>query len=393
MEPLICPQCGGKITSYAPGQRFTTCSYCSTTFLIEENKQTPTPAAPVYEPYKYSGPKPQLFVVIIGAVIAVMVGVLLIGLAASKKGIASPPRTGGFFPSSPTPKVTPVPTPNPNILEFGGTGTGEGQFKDANSITVDKQGRIYVSDDTLRVQQFDAGGNFLKAIQVPAKTGNYDHARTIDKIAAGDDGKLYVAVGGVIEVFGEKSTKFDRVIEMAPDYIQDFALKSDGGMDIIYDNDRIETLIVVTKTGTITKEIAGFHTKALDAAISPRDTAIAAIRLAVDGTGNIFSVYAFGDLGSYQISSNNDELMVASYSPAGKFISKFVQSMNSCGIETDSRGRVYLSESDRLNLYTNTGQPAGTITLLDGIHAFTIDKDGFVFALLGDRVVKRPPVE
>ncbi len=38
MKPLICPQCGGKITSYLPLQNFATCGYCETKIVIE--KQT-----------------------------------------------------------------------------------------------------------------------------------------------------------------------------------------------------------------------------------------------------------------------------------------------------------------------------------------------------------------
>ena len=71
MEPLICPQCGGQITTYVPGQAFTTCQYCSTTFLIEANKQKDLP---VYEPVEESfQPKSQSQVII-----GVMVGVFVV---------------------------------------------------------------------------------------------------------------------------------------------------------------------------------------------------------------------------------------------------------------------------------------------------------------------------
>jgi hypothetical protein len=45
---------------------------------------------------------------------------------------------------------------------------------------------------------------------------NYEHARTIDKIAVGDDGKLYVAVGGVVLVYGEQSTEPVHTFQVAP---------------------------------------------------------------------------------------------------------------------------------------------------------------------------------
>ena len=50
MRPLICPQCGGQITEYPEGARFTTCDYCETRFVIEENKAPRGPQAPVEAP-------------------------------------------------------------------------------------------------------------------------------------------------------------------------------------------------------------------------------------------------------------------------------------------------------------------------------------------------------
>jgi len=391
MEPLICPQCGGQITDYVEGRTFATCGYCSTRFLIEQNRESVVSPPPVYEPLETTRFRPQVFVSVIGGVFAVIAFFVFVALVSSKRT----PTVGSTFYGTPRPSATTPAlksSPNPNLLEFGGKGTGSGLFQDANSIAVDRQGRIYVSDDSLRVQQFDEKGQYLKTVQVPANTGNYDHARTIDKIAVGQDNTLYVAVGGVIQVYPENAVKLSRVIEMAPDYIQDFALKSDGGMVIIYDDDRVETLIVVTKTGTITKRVTGFHTKALDAAISPQETAISAIRLAVDGAGNIFSVYAFGDLGSYSISSNNDELMIARFTPEGKYVNKFAQSISSCGIEVDNQSRIYVTEGDSISIYSNTGQLLNSVPGLSGANAFALDKDNNIYVLTQDKVVKRPAI-
>jgi len=391
MEPLICPQCGGQITDYVEGRTFATCGYCSTRFLIEQNRESVVSPPPVYEPLETTRFRPQVFVSVIGGVFAVIAFFIFVALVSSEKT----PTVGSTFYGTPRPSASAPAlksSPNPNLLEFGGKGTGSGLFQDANSIAVDRQGRIYVSDDSLRVQQFDEKGQYLKTVQVPANTGNYDHARTIGKIAVGQDNTLYVAVGGVIQVYPENAVKLSRVIEMAPDYIQDFALKSDGGMVIIYDDDRVETLIVVTKTGTITKRVTGFHTKALDAAISPQETAISAIRLAVDGAGNIFSVYAFGDLGSYSISSNNDELMIARFTPEGKYVNKFAQSISSCGIEVDNQSRIYVTEGDSISIYSNTGQLLNSAPGLSGANAFALDKDNNIYVLTQDKVVKRPAI-
>jgi hypothetical protein len=389
MEPLICPQCGGQITSYEPGATFATCGYCATKFLIAQNKQSDV--APDLSP-PVTSVSPRVISVI---VVAVLVAVAF-GLIAAMFGKKSPPTTGT---TSRTPYAT---TPKPasgsaaaapsNLLEFGGKGTGNGLFQDANSIAVDTKGRIYVSDDSMRVQQFDEKGQYLRTIQVPTKGRNYDKARTVEKIAVGDDGKLYVAVGGVLLVYADGASEFSKTIQVAPDYIEDFALKSDGGVLAVSTNDQIETLLYINKAGSISRRIRGFHTDALDAAISPRQTAVASIRIAVDGAGRIFSVYALGDLGSYSISSNNDELLIAHFNADGKFLNKFVQSMTSCGIAVDNQGRVYVSDSESIDAYNERGEPSGAVTSVGRATAFALDKDNNVYVLREDKVIKRPPI-
>jgi len=394
MEPLICPQCGGQITTYLPGQVFTTCEYCSTTFRIDTNKEKDVSVPmPVYKPIETEpNIKPQYIIPVLAGVFAVFGIVILIALASSTKSSKNPPYRTLYTAPSVTP--TPSPTPITNLLEFGATGTGDGLFKDANTIAVDKQGRIYVGDDTLRVQQFNEKGQFLRVIQVPSKTSHYDRARTIDKIAAGDNGRLYVAVGGTILIYEEGSTEPDHTIHAAPSYVQDFALRSDGGLVLIENDDKIETLVIVSKANKVLKHISGFHTNAADAALSPYETGLNAIRIAVDGAGNIYSVYAFGDLGSYSLSYNREELMIFRFTPEGKYVNKFVESMTSCGIEVDNQSRIYVSEGSQIDVYTNTGQAVNSIKGdLSSITAFALDKDNNVYVLIKDKVIKRPGIQ
>ncbi len=298
-------------------------------------------------------------------------------------------------PTYPTvsPRLSPTPTPNLNLLEFGGKGTGEGLFKDAGSIAVDSKGRIYVGDDSLRVQQFDAEGKFLKLWQIPSQTVNYKRARTINKIAVGNDDTLYVAVGGVILLYNQESGEPVHTIHNAPDYTQDFALRSDGGLLLVSNDDQIETLFFVNKNKKVTRRIKGFHTETADAAMSPYETGLAAIRIAVDGANNIYSIYALGDLGSYQLSYNPEDFMIFRFTPEGKYVNKFVQTMNSCGIEVDNQSRIYISEDKSISIYSNTGESLAAIDNLSGIDAFALDKQNNVYVVDDDRVIKRAAVQ
>ena len=391
MEPLICPQCGGQITNYSPGQTIATCEYCETKFVIAENKKPAEP--PIFEENVSATPNFGLIIGIVIGVVVLVAGGVLISVVSSVRTAVSRIPTITSPSRATTTKTEPTPTPTPELLEFGGKGTGNGFFKDADSLAVDAKGRIYVSDESLRVQQFDDKGQFLKLWQIPSKGANYEHARSIDKVAVAADGKLYVAIGGVVLVYNESATEPSRTIQFAPDYIQDFALRADGGILLVTSNDRIETLLFMNKAGKVTKRLSGFHTNALDAAVSPQETAVAAIRIATDGTGNIFSVYAFGDLGSYSLSSNSEELLIARFSPEGKFVNKFVPSMKSCGIETDSQGRIYISDAVNINIYKNNGDLAGSILGGGQITAFALDKENNVYLLREDKVVKKAAIQ
>lgn len=390
MKPLICPQCGGKITEYSQWQQFATCDYCGSKFLIEPHKQV---AEPVDQPLKTTTVNPNVFIGIIAAAIFAVGGIFLIAVLTGKKEtkperpiVYQPP----VFPTA-TPRISP--TPNPNLLEFGGKGTANGLFKDADALAVDSKGRIYVADNSLRVQQFDEKGNFLKVWQIPATGKHYRRARTIQKIAVDEEDRLYVLVGGVVQMWEQNTIELpEMTYHNAPDFMVDFALRSDGGLLLISVDDNIETLTFLSKSGQVIRNIKGFHTETADAALSPHETGLAAIRVAVDGAGNIFSVYAFGDLGSYQLSYNTEELMIFRFTPQVKYVNKFVQSMNSCGIEVDNQSRIYISDDDSIKVYSNLGEQVGAVSGVGNADAFALDKQNFIYILRDDRVIKRPAI-
>jgi len=395
MKPLICPQCGGKITDYDRWQKFATCQYCSTRFLIEqENQPQPPPVhyAPSYNSSEKldNGQNPVIGIV---AVVGLIFGVIILLTVVKTKSKPTPPTYPVYTTTTPPKTVSPTPTPNPNLLEFGGKGTGNGLFQDADAIAVDKQGRIYVADNSLRVQQFNEKGEFLKVWQIPSQTAHYKRARTIQKIAVDDKNRLYVLVGGTILVYEADASEPFNTFHAAPDFMVDFALRSDGTMLIVSTNDEIEKLIFVNKAGKVTRRINGFHTETADAVLSPRETGLAAIRLAVDGAGNIFSVYAFGDLGSYELNYDAGDLMIFRFTPEAKYVNKFVQTMNSCGIELDNQSRVYISDENSINVYTNNGELVSTVPDPGRIDAFALDSQNNIYVLADDKVIKRPAIK
>jgi hypothetical protein len=392
MKPLLCPQCGGSIANYSEVDRFATCRYCSTRFLIEEATPAEDEDELIATRRQTHIPKePQHLFIAVGAVIFLFGGLILYAVF-SAVAKPDPPRllypTPSWSPIS-FPTSSPAPSPEPNILSFGGTGTGDGLFTDASSIAVDNAGRIFVSDGTMRIQQFDTSGNFVRVWEVPSKTSNYSRARQINKIAAGNDNRIYVAVGGVILVYAQNASEPSQTLHVAPDYVQDFALKSDGGLLMVSNNEEIETLHFVNRAGKVTQRIVGFHTEPADPTMSPSSTGVVAIRIAVDGVGNIFSVYALGDLGSYELNHNSEEFLIYRFTPQGKYVNKFVPTMKSCGIAVDDQSRIYISDDNAINIYNARGEFVSAVTDLNRISSFALDKGNNVYALLGDTVVKR----
>src|SRR3982750_2532603 len=133
LEPLICPQCGGQITEYKPGATFTTCSYCSTKFRVEENKQAPpTVAAEAVEIPEESDPT-QTFVKLIGGVMVAIVVVVVGAVVTSKKTTPSPPvyATTNSAKPAPVPVLPKQNAPDTALLRFGSSGAANGQFNGA----------------------------------------------------------------------------------------------------------------------------------------------------------------------------------------------------------------------------------------------------------------------
>ncbi|HKC62406.1 MAG TPA: hypothetical protein VKB86_02155, partial [Pyrinomonadaceae bacterium] len=79
-----------------------------------------------------------------------------------------------------------------SALEFGSEGIGAGQFKDARSVAVDGQERIYVGDySDGRVQVFDSQGK-------PITQWIVDPKKPLRNLSADRKGTVYVAQGGTI---------------------------------------------------------------------------------------------------------------------------------------------------------------------------------------------------
>ena len=390
MKPLICPQCGGKVTDYHPNQMSVQCTYCDTKFIVTPEREEPVPAA---RPLGSVNRQKVIIAAVGGGAflfLVLMFGMVLV--TNSRKTTVAKPLTIPAATPYPTVKLPAPPASEPDLLRFGGEGLGEGQFQEAGEIAVGSDGSIYVADESLRVQKFGPDGKFIKLWQIPKSTANYKRAEVIQKLAL-EGTRLYVLVGGVILIYEGEATEPSKAIHFAPQAIQDFALRADGGIYAIVNFDEIEVLVQMNRAGKVLKRTRGFLSEIAEPSVNPYETAIASIRVAVDGAGNLYSVFAFGDLGSYSASMDTDDFQIFRFGPDGRYINRFYKNYETTGIVADTRGRVYVSERNSILAIAPDGTLQGFAKNVPSVSSFNLDKDGYIYIVTRNEVIKRAPIQ
>lgn len=435
MKVIACPQCGGLIRKFRENQTFIDCEYCDSKILVPRDKnlifdigekeyeanRAPknrkpnenilkkgnkevwrSPFAndfgyPVDDklPFqKYSGSfsdnKFLIALISVAAFSAFIIFVLFLTGKNnnSRKTILQTPTPYKI----PTPPVK-IPSSTPAIedrvlLEFGGKGTGAGLFEDASEIAVDRAGNIYVSDDTKRVQRFDANGAFLNLWNVKGTKNE-----TIDKLAADAEGNVYVLIGGEIVVYNGETGEQKHVLSIKR-FIYDFILRDDGGMMLVAENKNGEEIIQTDKGRRLTRRWSAIHSRAAETRID-----VNAIRLAVDGTGDFFAVCALDDVfGSY--SYDEEDLMTFRFNPEGKFVNKFAPDLMPKAIAVDNQSRIYIlggraANDPGIHIFSNTGNKLNIVRFdrFSWVNGMALDAQNNIYLVSGEKVRKLRAVE
>jgi LSD1 subclass zinc finger protein len=296
------------------------------------------------------------WVIVLFVIIGITVAVGLIIKSAVEK------KVNEFLPSSSRPSFTSSSSSSSStspaapgfasvVLKFGSEGIGPGMFKDARSIAVDGEGRIYVGEysDSGRIQVFDAGGKFITQWMVDPKMPLRD-------LTADRKGMVYVVQRGEISRFdGESGNALGKVAYGGGQraYFDNARALPDGGMIAIMNN---EDIVRFNSSGqpirTISKSVSGQTDRSeLDASV------------ATDGIGNIYVLGSFNDA-------------VFKYSPDGRFLNKFGGSGDQPGqfraveaIAVDGQGRVYVSDIKGIQVFDADGRYIETLKV-DGNVAF-----------------------
>jgi len=421
MGTIVCPSCNTSQTPYSHLATSVFCINCG--FNINLSQQAKPTAAKTEklhtnpQPFAYRTVPMQniptrgqssiggLIFAIVGPIAAIVIlffvligaGVVFIANVNRKS-----PKTRPVY--NPYPSPSPYSTPtipstrgtnkNGELMTFGGEGTGSGLFKNANEVAVDEQGNIYVADETLRVQRFDFTGKYLNIFTVPQNSQHYKNAEAIDKIAVDRNGKIYVLVGGVIFQYDTNTGQQTGTV-IKVNHIEDFILRPDGGMVLITSRDNTDILIWTNAEGKQERAVNRFMSTP-GKAIFPNE----ALRLAVDGAGNVYSIFAVSDAYG-EFSFNDEHVMIYRYTPEGKYVDRFGsygsgegQYNSPCAIAVDNQGRIYVAETFKIVVYEADGRLVKEMKLeMAWIRSITLDKDNNIYAVARDKVIKYEPVK
>ncbi len=340
IKTLQCPACAAPLEYDEESERETIrCHFCNSTAVLPQRPR----AQQQHIRISFGRPRKGVTKGSPAGIIIVLVVVLLIGggvvigviNAISRAVNGVPPSTTNtrtaFNPPSTTPKRPPEPLPF-----FGKEGVGAGHFKDARSIAVDAEGRIYVGEYTGgRIQVFDREGKFLTQWtadpKMPLRGMTADRGGTVYVVQKGEINKYEGTTGRFLGKVGEGAGRYDDV----------FATP-DGGL-VAFARKTYDSVVRLDSSGQVRQVI--------EKAVSGQtDRSELSIRVAADGTGNVYALGEFNDA-------------VFKFSPDGRFQTRFGGDGDEPGlfrapgaVAVDNQGRVYVADFKGVQVFDPNGR-------------------------------------
>ena len=256
-------------------------------------------------------------------------------------------------------------------MSFGGEGIGPGNFKDARSIAVDAEGRIYVGEYSGgRVQVFDSTGKFLTQWSVDPKM-------PLRGLAADRGGTVYVVQKGEITRYEGTSGRVLGNVGAGGGRFDDVAVAADGGL-VAFAQDPHDNIVRIDRSGQASKIIRR-------AVSGQTDRSELDIRVAVDGLGNVYGLGTFNDA-------------VFKFSPDGRFLTQFGSDGDEPGqfrapgaIAVDNQGRVYVADFKGIQIFDPNGRYLNTIKVKGAASGLVFNEGGELFVVARTQVYKFAP--
>ena len=257
------------------------------------------------------------------------------------------------------------------LMAFGAEGIGPGNFKDARSVAVDAQGRIYVGEYTGgRVQVFDSAGKFITQWSVDPKM-------PLRGMAADRGGTVYVVQRGDITRYEGTSGKQLGNVGAGGGRFDDVAVTADGGL-VAFAQDPRDNIVRIDRSGQASKIIR-------QAVSGQTDRSELDIRVAVDGLGNMYGLGTFNDA-------------VFKFSPDGRFLTQFGGDGDEPGqfrapgaIAVDNQGRVHVADFKGVQIFDPNGRYLSTIKVKGAASGLAFNERGELFVVARTQVLKFAP--
>jgi sugar lactone lactonase YvrE len=367
---ITCPACSAPLDPGSGDSRRIRCAYCGNLLsTARTGSLSHLSAGARATPERQRGEPSRNLRLGVAAIVGTLVLLVVVGAVVAVTLFSRAPASGPppALPALPSPSVSTRPAPAgaapagaAPALVFGAEGIGAGQFKDARSVAVDGEGRIYVGEYTGgRVQVFAPDGRFVTQFLV-------DTQPVLIELAADRKGRVYVVHPSRIVTYdgatGERLGEVPRVSKNRSDFYSGIFVALDGSLYAIGSNSDI------------------LH-------LSPSGALLATIESAarVGERVDFENVAVAGDGTIYALDANRCE--VFKFAPDGRYVSRWGGRGTAPGlflaaddVAVDGSGRVYVSGSMRgIQVFDSNGRYLETLgdQLVFGM---AIDDAGAVFA-------------
>ncbi|MCA1619230.1 MAG: NHL repeat-containing protein, partial [Acidobacteria bacterium] len=257
---------------------------------------------------------------------------------------------------------------------FGSEGIGPGNFKDARSIALDAEGRIYVGEYSGgRVQVFDSSGKFITQWTTaepkwPLRGMTADRRGTVYVVQRGRINRYEGTTGKLLGPTGEAGGHYD-----------DVTATPDGGL-VAFARKGHDNVVRLDPSGQVRQVIE----KAVSA---QTDRSELSIRVAADGAGNVYALGEFNDA-------------VFKFSPEGRFMTRFGGAGDEPGlfrapgaVAVDNQGRVYVADFKGVQVFDPNGRHLGVIAVKGAASGLAFNDAGELFVVARTAVWKFPPFD
>jgi streptogramin lyase/DNA-directed RNA polymerase subunit RPC12/RpoP len=377
LQTFDCPKCGAPVSYERSSDLSTTkstvrCDYCHSQ-LIAPNELAGEPARVVRIQLSSGGKFPKWILLLLAIPLLVLLVIGLAGVGILAPLFYSASRTTTQPPNTPTRPNPPAKEKTNSfatvLLDFGSEGIGPGMFNDARSIAVDGAGRIYVGEYTGgRIQVFDPAGKFVSQWSVG------DRKTILRGLAADRKGMVYVVHGGGIERYrGETGEKLGQ-LDYERSGFDDVTTGADGGLVTAWHSNR-DDIVAFDANGKVVRTIpAAISSASGDSELS--------MRVAVDGSGNIYALGRFNNA-------------VFKFGRDGKFINRFGDAGDQPGqlrapysIAVDGHGRVYVGDMKGIQVFDANGRYLSIVNLKGMAFGMVFNDNNELFVIARDHVVK-----